>query len=240
MNIKLKQSKHKLLFGLFKPLLLKVVRPALQKVLEKQIKTSFSEFDRKLFSVKTEAEKAQAELEKNPDPENAKSIFQQYWTAAQREFTQKKEKAKEVTADKKANVAMTQEDSIFQDIKLPGGTSTAATKYKNMAREGERWESPVFGIGSSKETSSLPKPVDVTRKQHGTGRAELRNPRDSGMEFDTTGINYGGVAPSAPDTTGYNAGATNAGPYAPLPQTNKPSEYNAQMLGTNVRSALGH
>jgi len=240
MNIKLKQSKHKLLFGLFKPLLLKIVRPVLQKVLEKQIKDNFSEFDRKLYAVKVEADKVAEDLKQNPDPENATSVYQRYWSAAQHEFTQKKEKAKEVTADKKANLAMTNEDSIFKDIKLPGGTSTAATKYKNMAREGERWESPVFSLGTAKETSNLPKPADITRKPHGSGRAQLRAPRDSGTDFDTTGINFGGSEGHNRGTEGFSRGSegfnqgtgtTHVGPYAQLPQSVKPGEGNIPMLG---------
>lgn len=232
MNIKLKKSKHKLLFALFKPLLLKIVRPALQKVLEKQIKTSFTDLDRRLFAIKSEADKVEEDLKQNPDPEKAQSIFQRYLSAAQHEFTQKKEKAKEMTADKKANIALTKEDSIFKNIDLPSGTSTAATKYKNMAREGERWESPVFSIGSAKQSSNLPKPTEVTRKSHGTGRAQLRSQRDSGMDFETTGINY--------DVSGFDPGATHTGPYAQLPQSNKAGNVNPQMLGNNVRATLGH
>ncbi|KAK6533430.1 hypothetical protein TWF694_002369 [Orbilia ellipsospora] len=281
MNIKLKQSKHKLLFALFKPLLLRLVRPALQKVLEKQIKSSFAEFDRKLYAIKTEVDRVEQDMKENPDPENARNIFQRYWSAAQHEFTQKKEKAEEIAADKKANIAMTTEDSIFKDIKLPSGTSTAATKYKNMARDGERWESPVFSIGSAKESTNLPKPVDITRKPHNTGRAQLRAQRDSGMAFDTTGMNFDGTAfapqgsgfapppnlgaqyapppvnfgvppvsnppaftaPSNYETgvspVGQTAGATHTGPYAQLPETTKPGDPN-QMLGNNVRTALGH
>ncbi|KAF3197922.1 hypothetical protein TWF679_002478 [Orbilia oligospora] len=268
-NIKLKQSKHKMLFTVFKPLLLKVVRPALQKVLEKQIKTSFSDLDRKLYAIKTEADKVEEDLRENPDPERARNIFQRYWSAAQHEFTQKKEKAQEIAADKKANIAITQEDSMFKDIKLPSGTSTAATKYKNMARDGERWESPVFSIGTAKESKNIPKPVDVTRKPHGTSRAQLRAPRDSGADFDTGALNLDGAG-FAP--TGYAPGPTRTGPYAQLPETTKPGTFNpnaqtfstnnpnaqtfgtnnpnaqtfgtndpnAPMLGTNVRSALGH
>lgn len=260
MNIKLKQSKHKLLFALVKPLLLKIMRPALQKVLEKQIKDSFNEFDRKLYAIKIEADKVERDLRENPDPENAKNVYQRYWSAAQREFTQKKEKAKEVTADKKANVALTQEDSLFKDVKLPSGTSTAATKYKTMAREGDRWESPVFGIGSAKASTNLPKITDITRKPHSTGRAQVRSaPRDSGMDFDTTGINYGSnEGYNQQNTSGYNqqntgshnqqntgaynqqSGATNTGPYSELPQYKKPGEYASNLLGSNIRSALGH
>ncbi|KAK6526847.1 hypothetical protein TWF281_010043 [Arthrobotrys megalospora] len=236
-NIKLKQSKHKLLFSVFKPLLLKVVRPALQKVLEKQIKTSFSELDRKLYAIKTEADKAEEDLREHPDPERARNIFQRYWSAAQHEFTQKKEKAQAIAADKKANIAITQEDSMFKDIQLSTGTSTTATKYKDMARDGERWESPVFSIGTAKESTNIPKPVDVTRKPHGTGRAQLRAPRDSGADFDTGNLNLDGTGFGP---TSYTTGPTRAGPFAQLPETNKPGNVNSQMLGTNVRSALGH
>ncbi|KAF3930580.1 hypothetical protein ABW19_dt0204060 [Dactylella cylindrospora] len=235
MNIKLKQSNHKLLFSLFKPLLLKVVRPALQKVLEKQIKNSFSEFDRKLYAIKLEADKATQAIAENPDPENARNVFQRYWSAAQHEFAQKKEKVKEVTDDKKANIAMTKEDSIFQDIELPGGTSTAATKYKDMARQGERWESPVFSIGSASETGDLPKPIGVSRKPHGSGRAQLRAPRDSGMDYDTTGINYEGLGFDS-----HGTGTTHSGPYEQLPQATKQDQSVMRTLGTNIRSALGH
>jgi hypothetical protein len=45
LNIKLKQSKHKALFGLFKPLLLKVLKPVIVKVLEQQISHTFSDLD---------------------------------------------------------------------------------------------------------------------------------------------------------------------------------------------------
>ncbi|KAJ6261970.1 hypothetical protein Dda_2771 [Drechslerella dactyloides] len=173
MNIKLKQSRHKVLFTIFKPMLLKVVRPALQKVLEKQIKTSFLELDRKIYTIKMEADKVAEDLKENPDPEKATNVFQRYFSAAQHEFTQKKEKVKEVTEDKKANFAVTQEDSIFKNIKLPSGNSNVATKYKKMATEGERWESPVFSIGEAQETTNTPKPVEVTRKSHGSSKAQL-------------------------------------------------------------------
>ena len=61
-NIKLKQSKHKLLFGVAKPLMLKVIRPALQKALEKQIKDQVHELDSLLWKVKQEADRAQKEV----------------------------------------------------------------------------------------------------------------------------------------------------------------------------------
>ncbi|RVD86527.1 uncharacterized protein DFL_004798 [Arthrobotrys flagrans] len=236
-DIKLKQSKHKLLFTVFKPLLLRVVRPALQKVLEKQIQTSFSDLNRKLYAIKTEADKIEEDLRENPDPEKARNIFQCYWSAAQHEFTRKKEKANDITADKQANIAITQEDSMFKDIQLPSGTSTAATKYKEMARDGERWESPVFSIGAAKESTNTPKPIDVTRKSHGTGRAQLRAPRDSGADFDTSDVILGGARF---DPTSYTAGPTRVDLYGQFPETTKPGNSNAPMLGTNIHPDFGH
>ncbi|KAL1635076.1 hypothetical protein SLS58_010416 [Diplodia intermedia] len=170
-TVKLKKSNHKLLFGLVKPLLIKVIRPVLQKVLEKQIRDNFVMADAFLYDIHQEAERAKAELKKNPDPENVQNLYQRYATAAQKklmEMNQKKEKAKEAVADKKVNVAVTQHDSIFKDISLTGGISSKATEFKDLARQGEKWESPVFSIGSAKETSNLPKISAVTRKPHRT------------------------------------------------------------------------
>lgn len=170
-SIKLKKSNHKLLFGLVKPLLIKVIRPVLQKVLEKQIKDSFVKADAFLYDIHEEAERAKAELKKNPDPENVQNLYQRYATATQKklmEMNQKKEKAKEAVSDKKVNVAVTQHDSIFKDISLTGGISSKATEFKDLAKQGDKWESPVFSIGSAKETSNLPKISAVTRKPHRT------------------------------------------------------------------------
>jgi hypothetical protein len=61
-NIKLKQSKHKLLFGIAKPLMLKVIRPPLQKALEKQIKDQVRELDSLFWKVKQEADRAQKQV----------------------------------------------------------------------------------------------------------------------------------------------------------------------------------
>ncbi|EOD44352.1 hypothetical protein UCRNP2_8965 [Neofusicoccum parvum UCRNP2] len=186
-NIKLKKSNHKMLFSLVKPLLVKIIRPALQKVLEKQIKDSFNQADSFLYAIHSEAERAKAELKKNPDPENAQNIYQRYLKAAQKEMMElnkKKEQAKEAVADKKVNVAVTQHDSLFKDIVLTGGISSKATEFKDLAKQGEKWESPVFSIGSAKETSNLPKISTVTRKPHGTS---------AGLAGSTSGTTAGGL-----------------------------------------------
>jgi len=170
-NIKLKQSKHKFLFALAKPLILKALRPALQKAIEKQIKDSAHQLDSFLYEIKVEADKAQADFEADPSPENAQNIYQRYAAAANQRIMQGKEKAAQIqerTKDTKVNMAVTKHDSIFPGVSLPGGISTKATEYKELASKGDKWESPVFSIGSAKETSNLPTAPKVTRKPHGT------------------------------------------------------------------------
>ncbi|KAI4178979.1 MAG: hypothetical protein L6R41_008110 [Letrouitia leprolyta] len=176
LNIKLKQSKHKLLFNIFKPLLFGVVKPAISKVLEKLIKDQVHQLDGKAFEIHQEAERV-ATAAKN-DPSNAPNIYSRYVDAAKTTMTKNKEKVEAASADKKANVAMTQHDSLFQDIKLPGGISTKATEYKNLAAKGDKWESPVFSIGSAAESTNLPKASAVTRKPHQASSGGVRGPQN--------------------------------------------------------------
>ncbi|WYZ39912.1 hypothetical protein EsH8_IV_000253 [Colletotrichum jinshuiense] len=165
MSIKLKKSNHKLLFGLFKPVMLKVLRPALQKAVEKAIKDQASQLDSLLFQVKQEADRAIDEA--RSDPEQTPNIYNRYVTAMQKRALQGKQKAEEFTADKKVNYAITKEDSIFPNIHLPGGISTKATEYKELARKGERWESPVFSIGKANKSTDIPDAPRIERKKHG-------------------------------------------------------------------------
>jgi len=170
LQIKLKKSNHKLLFNMFKPLLLKVMRPAIQKVLEKQIKDNVNQVDSILYDIKVEADRAEAEAKRNPDPQNLQNMYQRYASAAQRRVMQGKEKKQQIqerTKDTQVNMAVTQHDSIFKNISLPGGISSKATEYKDLAAKGDKWESPVFSLGSAKETTSLPQAPKVTRKPHG-------------------------------------------------------------------------
>ncbi|KAF2646343.1 hypothetical protein P280DRAFT_415519 [Massarina eburnea CBS 473.64] len=170
LTIKVKKSNHKLLFSMFKPLLLKVMRPVIQRVLEKQIKDNVNQLDALLFDIKKEAEKAAEDAKRNPDPANIQNIYQRYAAAANQRLMQGKQKAKDVeqrAQDTHVNMAVTQQDSMFKNISLPGGISSKATEYKELAAKGDKWESPVFGIGSAKETTSLPKIAAVTRKPHG-------------------------------------------------------------------------
>ncbi|KAK8249045.1 hypothetical protein IWZ00DRAFT_315045 [Phyllosticta capitalensis] len=195
-NIKLKKSSHKLLFTLVKPLLFKIIRPALQKVLEQQIRQNFIQADAVLYSVHQEAERAKAEFEKNPDPENAQNLYKRYLTAMQKHMTEakaKKEQLKQATTDKKANIAMTQHESIFKDIALPGGISHKATEFRDLASQGDKWESPVFTIGNAKETTNLPKIQAVTRKPHGANMGGIRGPGAEKIESGAANANGSGV-----------------------------------------------
>ena len=72
------------------------------------------------------------------------------------------------------NVAVTQHDSIFKSVSLPGGISSKATEFKDLATKGDKWESPVFGIGSAKESTNIPKLGAVSRKPHNAASGGVR------------------------------------------------------------------
>ncbi|EEP78474.1 conserved hypothetical protein [Uncinocarpus reesii 1704] len=169
LDVKLKKSKHKFLFTMFRPLLFKVMRPAIQKALEKQIRDSFTKGDAFAYDIYMEAQRTREAA--RADAEDKRSMYAHYIAATRKKMAERKEQAQkkaEATAkrDTKVNMAVTQHDSIFQGISLPGGISTKATEYKELAAKGDRWESPVFGIGSASETTNLPQLPPTTRKPH--------------------------------------------------------------------------
>ncbi|KAI0148383.1 hypothetical protein GGR57DRAFT_239258 [Xylariaceae sp. FL1272] len=195
LKIKLVKSNHKVLFSLFKPIMMKVLSPVIQKVAEKQIKDQFTQFDQMLYMIKKEADRALQEARE--DPENAPNMYQRYVNAAQKKILQGKQKADELTADKKVNLAVTKEDSIFPNIHLPGGISSKATEYKELARKGEAWESPVFSIGSSARSTDIPSAPKVVRKPHATSGST------------TSGSAYNGSALNGSYTNGKSANGNN-------------------------------
>ncbi|KAI1636287.1 hypothetical protein F4809DRAFT_392866 [Biscogniauxia mediterranea] len=164
LKIKLLKSNHKLLFGLFKPIMLKVLRPVIQKTAEKQIKDQFNQFDQMMYLVKQEADRALEEAKS--DPEHVPNIYRRYLEASQRQLLKGKKKTEAVASDKKVNMAVTKDESIFPNIDLPGGISSKATEYKELAAKGDKWESPVFSIGTAAKSSKLPAAPQVTRKSH--------------------------------------------------------------------------
>lgn len=208
LSIKLSKSKHKLLFNLFKPIMLRVLRPAIQKAMEKAIKDRINQVDGLLYQIKQEADRALDEA--RDDTENIPNIYSRYVTAAQKKMLQGKQKAEAVTADKKVNYAVTKEDSMFPDIHLPGGISSKATEYKDLARKGDRWESPVFSIGTASRSNDIPAAPKVTRKPHETTKP---NPIDSHHgqyqgQNDNSGY-YGATGTNG--NAGYNGWASYGG-----------------------------
>jgi hypothetical protein len=174
LSINLKKSKHKILFSLFRPILLNVVRPALEKVLENQIREAFEKGDAFAHQVQVEAQRAQEAVRE--DPENAKNVFARYADATRQVITEKKKQAEAVAQrGTKVQMAMTHHDAMFKDIKLPGGVTTKATEYKELSAKGDRWQSPVFNWGDASPSANLPKPAQVTRKPHTTAESRLQD-----------------------------------------------------------------
>ncbi|AEO69099.1 uncharacterized protein THITE_2053088 [Thermothielavioides terrestris NRRL 8126] len=178
MNIKLVQSSHKLLFSVFKPLMLKVLRPGVQRALEKAIRDQAARLDGLLFEIKQEADRALQEAREEPG--RAPNIYNRYITAAQKRVLQGQKKAQEAAAaaGKKVNYAVTKEDSMFPHIRLPGGISSKATEYRELARRGDKWESPVFALGSAAASRDVPPAPTVVRKSHAAATAAAATPRD--------------------------------------------------------------
>jgi hypothetical protein len=253
-NIKLKKSKHKILFALAKPIILKALRPALQKVIEKQIKDSATKLDAILYDVKKEADKAQADFEADPSPENAQNIYQRYASAANKKIMQGKQKKAEVqerTKNTKVNAAVTKKDSIFPDVNLPGGISTKATEYKELAAKGDKWESPVFGIGSAKETSNLPSAPKITRKPHSTSAGYSSKSAaipgvggQSNQGYDGSSAGYGtssvgGTAPGYGGNSGLGAQNTQGFSNQVDQAFGQGQKTNGNGINGNTNTALG-
>lgn len=169
MDIKLKKSKFKGLFAIFKPTLFNLAIPAVRKVLEKQIKAYFTKGD--AFAHDVDAEAHRTRQAARNDPEDKRNLYAHYASAFRNQLNERKEKAKKEKEAKpksemEVNIALTTHDSLFKDIKLPSGISDKAAEYKDLAATGDRWESPVFGIGKASETTGLPKLGSITRKPH--------------------------------------------------------------------------
>ncbi|POS88101.1 hypothetical protein EPUL_000528, partial [Erysiphe pulchra] len=163
-KIKIKKSQHKLLLAIAKPILLKIIRPALQKALEINILENARKLDSLLFQIKLKADRAMQEAKHHP--EESKNIYHHYLTAFQKHFFEKKEKAEAVASGVTVNVAITRNDSIFPDIHLPEGISSIATKYKELALQGEKWESAVFNLGTAAPSKNIPIAPEVDYKEH--------------------------------------------------------------------------
>ncbi|KAK5685701.1 hypothetical protein LTS12_029058, partial [Elasticomyces elasticus] len=136
LDIKLRKSSHKLLFKTFKPLLFRIVRPALEKVVEQKIREAFANGDNFAKEIYTEAKKAQDNAKK-ANPEDETSIYSRYAEVFRKKMDEKKKAAQaEAKRDTKVQASATLRDSQFPDIKLPGGLTTKATEYAERAEKG--------------------------------------------------------------------------------------------------------
>ncbi|KAL1969272.1 hypothetical protein VTN77DRAFT_9464 [Rasamsonia byssochlamydoides] len=174
LDIKLKKSKHKVLFNVFKPMLFNIVRPVVQTVLEKQIRDSFTKVDAFAYKVYSQVQRAQEDVKE--DPRNARNVYSRYIDATRQTIMERKQKAEQVAEERKTKVqaTATHHDALFKNIKLPGFVTNKATEYKELAAQGERWQSPVFDIGGASQSKDLPKLEPVTRKPHTTAESTLR------------------------------------------------------------------
>jgi hypothetical protein len=197
LQVKFTKSKHKLLFSLIKPLALRFVRPIVRMVAEKSIKDQANRLDELMWQIKQEADAAAQEVYE--DPSQAPGIYQRYMKAARHRMEQGKKKAEDAVADKKLNVAMTTETSIFPDVALPGGISTKATEFRDMAKQGDAWQSPVFSIGNAGKSSNVPATPHIERKPHNAEPA----PKKDGLGIAGDGVGNGHVG------NGYSNGHTN-------------------------------
>ncbi|OAQ96424.1 hypothetical protein LLEC1_03788 [Akanthomyces lecanii] len=193
LNVKLKKSKFKGLFAIFKPVLLRALRPALQKAVEKAIKDKCNEFDETLYELKKEADAAADNVGEDGTKAN---FFKRFYDAGQKralKAKQQKEKVKKDIQDesKKINITMTDDDSIFPDLKLPGGVSSKATEYKQLALKGEKWESPVFSIGKASKSTDIPSAPQIVNKTRGVGNGAAHG--NNGLATSGTGVATSGT-----------------------------------------------
>ncbi|KAH8427991.1 uncharacterized protein LDX57_005697 [Aspergillus melleus] len=214
LNIKLKKSKHKALFTIFKPMLFRTVRPVLQKVLEEQIRDAFTRGDAFAYEVHTEVERAK-EAALN-DPADAPNIYSRYVDAVRARMDQKKRQAQQAAQqaaqrDTKVQTATTMHDSLFPDIHLPGGISSKATEYKELAQKGDRWESPIFTIGSASESTDIPSLADITRKPHPKTQPQLSDTGHTNGTTATNGATHGATNGAAHRATNGAANGASKG-----------------------------
>ena len=67
--------------------------------------------------------------------------------------------------------------------------------------KGDKWESPVFSLGSAPASSDIPKPGDITRKDHSVTSGGVRGPQNVG--------NTGSMTNNLKDPAAQAAGTTN-------------------------------
>lgn len=167
LKIHLVESKYKTPFNLIQPILLKVMRPVITKVVEKVLKQQFREWDGAAWQIKQDANKTLEESRSATDGKKP-NMYTRYFDSMKKymdnQKEQQKKQAADKAADKKVNIAYTMHDSIFPNVKLPGATSEKATKYKDLAGQGDKWQSPVFSIGQASQSRDIPRAPKIQEK----------------------------------------------------------------------------
>lgn len=235
-NLKVKQSKHKILFTAGKSLMIKPLTKAIGKAVELAIKQKFEEADAFAYRVKVQADRAKEEAAKNP--ENVPNIYRNYVSAFQRELTKgqaKAQKAQEAVQDKEFKMVLTMEDSMFPNVKLPGGITEKATEYKNLAHSGNSWGSNVFGLGSAQPSNHLASPRKVERKPHSVAQGGVKGPQNIG---NTSSMNGSGNQSSYNQNAqqGYGQSSTQQG----YGQSSTQQGYGQQGFNQQVDKAFGN
>lgn len=202
LKIKLNKSKFKLPFNLIQPVLTKVMRPVITKVVEKVLKQQFQKWDHAAWEIKQDANHT---LEESRSATGGKkpTMYTRYFDSMKKYMDAQKEeqkrKAADKTADKKVNISYTMHDSIFPDVKLPGATSEKATKYRDLAQQGDKWQSPVFSIGKASSSNDIPRAPQIhekleekhifeeTRKRNAAEKANVKG-NGAGLKPDMDGL----------------------------------------------------
>jgi len=233
LDVRLKQSRHKLLFGFFRPLLLGIIKPVVQKVAEIQIRQQFDKLDEQCYGVYKEYQRLKKLALENPD--EAQNTLSLYWQAIQRQIAELREKSDDAAG--KVNIATTLHDSKFKNIKLAGAT-TEATKYKNMANEGQDWHCPIFDLGSAGTTKPAPSSKEVKRKSP-EEKIHLKHSRDLNGSASSNQTNkYGAKSTSSPNTYSRNDYSINSGLGSKDNFTSSFSDDLADLTSGNIGSSI--
>ncbi|BFZ54048.1 hypothetical protein PYCC9005_001079 [Savitreella phatthalungensis] len=222
-NIKLRKSSHKLLFGVFKPLLLTTLKPVIAKAAEQQIRESISKLDAELYSLNKKV-KAEKEKAKQGDPEGAVKDIQLWIEQIKTRFLENKRQKEERVKQTTVNVSATLAGSKLKDKKLDGVTSNTATELKKKAAEGSDWHSEVFSIGSANPSTNVPKPAAISRKSpneratlnHPQHEANQRAAAEAGISGNNGSLDNAGGNTSASGSYAFSGTNTSA-PSATLP-----------------------
>src|SRR5262249_47631941 len=119
LRIRLKRSKYQMLFNIFRPIMFRLLRPAIQKAAEKSIKEQTQRLDALFFEAKQDADSqanAMAAVGGDGEPEglsvSTRTYYSRYFNALFRRALEVRQRAGAKMSDKKVNLAVSAEESI--------------------------------------------------------------------------------------------------------------------------------